>query len=66
MMRNSKYLNGDCRDSVGMVLANDGVVSENDDVGLDLLRHALGPHRRHAQPHRRRAGQEQQEEDEPP
>jgi hypothetical protein len=35
-------------------LEHDGVVGEHHHVGLDLLRHALGPRLRHLQPHRPR------------
>lgn len=62
-MRSTNYLNGESGDSCG-VLGYDAVVGDHDDVGLDLLRNALGPRRRQAHPQRRRAGRQQDEEEE--
>ena len=60
-MRSRNHRNGESGDS-GVVLGHEEVFGEHDDVGLNLLRHALGPRRRQAQPHRRRAERKQDEE----
>jgi hypothetical protein len=45
------YLDGDGGVYV-VVLVEDGVIADDDDVGLDILRHALGRRRMNFQPHR--------------
>ena len=57
------YLDGEGRVGRGVGLVHEGVVGEHHHVGLDLLRHALGPGLRHVEPHGLRAdgrGGEQQ------